>query len=67
VNVGIAVRPVPNTDANYTADGYFILRTSVPGNSNAGHEFREERGQGRIGPALAPEAIDALVEFLKSM
>ena len=39
---------------------YFEFRTTVPGNSNAGHEGR------RFGTELAPPDKDALVEFLKT-
>ena len=39
---------------------YFQLDTSVPGNSNAGHEGA------RYGTELAPADKDALVEFLKT-
>lgn len=67
VNVGISERRVPRSDANYTKDGYFILRTDIAGNSNAGHEFRDERSPGRIGPALKDGEVAALIEFLKSM
>lgn len=71
VNVGIDLKPVPKTDGNYTRDGLFILRTTIPGNSNHGHEFRDRNAsipeQGRIGPALSEAEISALIEFLKTL
>jgi hypothetical protein len=51
----------------YSRDGYFIMRTEVPGNSNRGHEFKQALGDGRIGPALSDIEIAALLEFLKSI
>lgn len=49
------------------AKGLFKLDTSLPGNSNAGHEFADKpRGKGVIGRKLAPEERWALIEFLKS-
>jgi len=56
--------------------GYFILDTSLPGNSNQGHEFSKrydpERGyddqpQGVIGPQLSHEERLALIAFLKTL
>jgi hypothetical protein len=47
--------------------GGFKLDTSVRGNRNTGHEFRDgARGNGVIGRALKPEERRALVEFLKT-
>ncbi|MBO6555107.1 MAG: hypothetical protein JJ957_01300 [Pseudomonadales bacterium] len=66
-NVGVAVGAVPNTDHNYTTDGLFILDTSIAGNSNAGHEFRDEKVKGRIGPALSDDEVSAIIEFLKTL
>ena len=60
----------------YTREGYFILDTTVPGNSNAGHEFSDaydagkgfaEQPKGVIGPALSQTEREALVEFLKTL
>ncbi len=65
--VGLKLLPVPDTRYTYTDDGLFVLRTSVQGNSNKGHEFRDEPGPGRIGPALSEQEVDALLEFLKSL
>ncbi|SDH80788.1 di-heme-cytochrome C peroxidase [Pseudomonas panipatensis] len=46
--------------------GGFLYRTSVTGNSNRGHEFRDGcRRDGVIGRALSPEERWALVEYLK--
>lgn len=68
VDVGIeVVQPDVSETGNYTSTGYFILRTEIPGNSNRGHEFRDEQGAGRIGPALEDHEVSALIEFLKSM
>jgi len=38
-----------------------------PGNSNAGHEFRNTPGKGRIGPELSDDERWAIIEYLKSM
>jgi mono/diheme cytochrome c family protein len=38
-----------------------------PGNSNAGHEFRNGSGQGVIGPELSDEERWALIEYLKAI
>lgn len=49
-------------------DGGFLYKTSVTGNSNRGHEFRDGcRVDGVIGRALAPEERWALIEYLKVM
>ena len=41
---------------------------SKPGNSNAGHEFKDgPRGKGVIGPLLSPDDRMAIIEYLKSM
>lgn len=45
----------------------FEFDTSLPGNSNAGHEFSERQGPGVIGPALAPEDRKAIIEFIKTL
>ncbi|MCY1432981.1 hypothetical protein D9M71_489990 [compost metagenome] len=46
--------------------GGFLYKTSVTGNSNRGHEFRDGcRKDGVIGRALSPEERWALVEYLK--
>jgi len=47
--------------------GGFEFRTSVAGNSNAGHEFRDgPRGRGVIGPLLTDAERWAIIEFLKT-
>ena len=41
---------------------------SKPGNSNAGHEFKDgPRGKGVIGPLLSRDDRMAIIEYLKSM
>ncbi|MBW8875636.1 MAG: hypothetical protein JF614_11795 [Acidobacteria bacterium] len=47
--------------------GGFYFDTSVPGNSNAGHEFTDCDRRGRIGPQLTTDDRWALIEFLKSL
>jgi hypothetical protein len=45
----------------------FLFRTDLPGNSNAGHEFRDgPRGKGVIGPKLTPQERAELIEYLKT-
>jgi len=75
VNVGLVQDEeleVPD-DGRYDDDGYFILDTSLPGNSNRGHEFSSEwdpnkhylnQKRGVIGPELTPEERLALIEFI---
>ena len=51
-------------------DGAFEFRTDQPndphpGNSNAGHEFRNTPGKGRIGRELSDEERWAIIEYLK--
>ncbi len=42
--------------------------TDIPGNSNAGHEYRDgPRGNGVIGPALTEQERWDLVEYLKTL
>jgi hypothetical protein len=45
----------------------FEFDTSLPGNSNRGHEFSDEKGDGVIGPKLKPEERKALIEYLKTL
>ncbi len=48
--------------------GTFVMDTSLPGNSNAGHSFQDgPRGNGIIGPLLTDDQRWALVEYLKSI
>jgi hypothetical protein len=49
-------------------EGAFKLDTTIPGNLNTGHEFKDgRRGNGVIGRSLRPEERWALIEFLKSL
>ena len=48
--------------------GSFELDTSLPGNLNRGHEFKDApEGNGVIGRALSPDERMDLIEFLKSL
>ncbi len=48
--------------------GTFLLDTSLPGNSNAGHSFENgPRGNGVVGPLLTDAQRWAIVEYLKSI
>lgn len=67
VRVGVTVSDVPETNDDYNEDGYFILKTSIPGNSNRGHEFSDQGGPGVIGPALSVSEREAIIEFLKTI
>ena len=50
------------------AEGRFRFDTSLPGNSNRGHEFRDgPRRGGVIGPALSEDERWELIEFLKTL
>jgi hypothetical protein len=57
-NVGYSTAPF---------QGGFEFRTDQPGNSNAGHEFRNGKGKGIIGPEFTDEERWAIVEYLKVM
>jgi hypothetical protein len=48
-------------------DGAFEFRTDQPGNLNTGHEFRNGKGKGIIGPELSDEERWAIIEYLKVM
>ncbi len=53
-------------------DGAFEFRTDQPkdphpGNSNAGHEFRNTPGKGVIGRELSDEERWAIIEYLKTL
>jgi len=51
-----------------TDDTDFKFITSVPGNSNAGHEFRDgPRKNGIIGPSLSKQERWDLIEYLKTI
>jgi hypothetical protein len=48
-------------------EGGFTFDTSLPGNSNAGHEFTDVAGRkGAIGRKLSPEERYAIIEYLKT-
>jgi len=48
--------------------GTFLMDTTLPGNSNAGHSFENRpRGNGVVGPLLTEDERWALVEYLKSI
>ena len=48
--------------------GGFLLDTSLPGNSNAGHSFENgPRGDGIVGPLLTEQQRWDLVEYLKAI
>jgi hypothetical protein len=48
--------------------GAFLLDTSLPGNSNAGHSFENgPRGNGVIGPLLTEKQRWEIIEYLKSI
>jgi hypothetical protein len=48
--------------------GSFLIDTSLPGNSNAGHSFEDgPLGNGIIGPLLTDDQRWAIIEYLKSI
>ena len=60
----------------YTAEGYFILDTSIPGNHNSGHHFSDlydpskhylDQPKGVIGTAFDSQQCDAIIEYLKTI
>jgi hypothetical protein len=54
-------------DTNATS-GTFLMDTTLPGNSNAGHSFENSPlGNGVVGPLLPEDDRWALVEYLKSI
>ncbi|MCP5130489.1 MAG: hypothetical protein H6985_12995 [Pseudomonadales bacterium] len=64
------------SDQKYNSDRFFVLDTSVKGNSNRGHEFSSawdstrpynEQQKGVIGPELSREQRLDLVEYLKTL
>lgn len=57
VHMGYETSPIGNG---------FRFDTTIPGNSNAGHEFRDGSGPGVIGPAFTDAERFALIEFLKA-
>jgi hypothetical protein len=48
-------------------DNGFEYDTSLAGNSNHGHEFSDQKGDGVIGRALSPDERKALIEYLKTL
>lgn len=48
-------------------EGSFVFDTSIPGNSRAGHEFKDvtEVTPGVIGPALSHDDKMAIIEYMK--
>jgi hypothetical protein len=60
--------PVKVGYENAEIEGATLFDTSQPGNSNAGHRFKDgPRGNGVIGPALSPTERAQLIEYLKSI
>ncbi len=60
----------------YTREGYFILDTSLPGNSNRGHSFdagydpqqpNNAQKTGVIGSKFTPQQCSAILEYLKTL
>jgi hypothetical protein len=48
--------------------GGYLYDVTKPGNSNRGHEFKDEpRGNGVVGPALSLDDRFAIIEYLKSL
>jgi cytochrome c5 len=47
--------------------GSFRFDTTIPGNANTGHQFRDDGGVGVIGPALSDDDRFAIIEYLKVM
>ena len=47
--------------------GSFRFDTTIPGNTNTGHQFRDDGGVGVIGPALSDDDRFAIIEYLKVM
>jgi len=59
VNLGLSIEPLK---------GATELRTDLPGNSNAGHEFNDgPKGNGVIGRKLSPEERIEIIEYLKTL
>jgi hypothetical protein len=61
--------PVKVGFANRKIDGAFEYDTTVEGNYNTGHEFREAKkgAKGVIGPRLSHEDRMAIIEYMKVM
>jgi mono/diheme cytochrome c family protein len=45
----------------------FVFDTTLPGNSNRGHEFSDEKRDGVIGRKLTPDERKALLEYIKTL
>jgi hypothetical protein len=45
----------------------FVFDTTLPGNSNRGHEFSDETREGVIGRKLTPDERKALLEYIKTL
>lgn len=54
--------------SHQTSDHDFKFDTRLPGNSNAGHEFRDgTKENGTIGPALSDQERWDIIEYLKTL
>jgi hypothetical protein len=60
----------------YTKDGYFILDTSISGNSNQGHSFSDQYDpdkkyydqiKGAIGPRFNEKECSAILDYIKTI
>ncbi len=60
----------------YTDDGFFILDTSIAGNSNSGHSFSDaydtnkhysKQDKGVIGPKFNDDECNAILTYIKSI
>jgi len=58
VNVGLVTKDLPKLER---------FDVNLPGNSNAGHEFREGKERAVVGPPLDSGQRLALIEYLKSL
>jgi hypothetical protein len=58
VHLGYRKRKVP---------GAFLFDTTIPGNRNTGHQFRDDGGVGVIGRALSDDERFAIIEYLKAL
>lgn len=71
-----AQQHVQKSNPLYTREGYFMLDTTLPGNSNQGHSFEaaydpqqphNAQKTGVIGPAFSPQQCTAILEYLKTL
>jgi hypothetical protein len=63
-------REYDSVKVGYRSDAFkggFKFDTSIPGNSNAGHEFSNDKRPGVIGPLLTDDERKALIEYLKTL